>query len=96
MNVKTAAIFHANDAMFLLTTNTIKVEEPSQTKLVEDIIVKGAGYWSITREPRIEGLVLRTVEALGYVPGQMSNCLPQSELKREPPATIPFPLVSRP
>ena len=91
MNVKTAAIFHANDAMFLLTSNTIKVDEPSQTKLVEDILVKEAGHSSITRDPRIEDLVLCIVEALGSAPGQMSNCLSQSELKREAPATNPPP-----
>jgi hypothetical protein len=76
-NVKSAAIFHANDAMFLLTTKSIKLEDPSQTKLVENILVKGAGHWSVTRDPRIKDLVLCTVEALGSTPGQTPNCPPQ-------------------
>ena len=73
-NVRTAAIFHANDAMFLLTTKTIKLEDPSQTKLVENILVRDAGHWSITRDPRIKDLVLCTANALTAVPGQMSDC----------------------
>ena len=81
-NVKAAAIFHANDAFFLLTTKTIKLEDPSQTKLVENILVRGAGHESVTRDPRIKDLVLCTVEALGSSPGQMSDCPSQSEIKR--------------
>jgi hypothetical protein len=73
-NVKAAAIFHANDAMFLLTAKAIKLEDPNQTKLVEDILVRGAGHWSVTRDPRIKDLVLCTVGTLISVPGQMSNC----------------------
>ena len=73
-NVKTAAIFHANDAMFLLTTKTIKLQDPSQTKLVEDILVKGAGHWSVTRDPRIKDIVLCTVESLSSAQGQVSSC----------------------
>src|SRR5579863_7179426 len=81
-NVKAAAIFHANDAMYLLTTKTIKLEDPSQTKLVENILVKGAGHWSVTRDPRIKDLVMCTVETLGSAPGQISSCTPQTETKR--------------
>jgi hypothetical protein len=73
-NVKAAAIFHANDAMFLLTTKTIKLEDPSQTKLVENVLVKGAGHWSVTRDPRIKDLVLCTVEAVGSAPEMNSSC----------------------
>ena len=73
-NVKAAAIFHANDAMFLLTTKTIKLEDPSQSKLAENILVKDAGHWSVTRDPLIKDLVLCTVEALGSVQGQTPNC----------------------
>lgn len=72
-NVKVAAIFHANDAMFLLTTKTIKLEDPSQTKLVENNLVRGAGHWSVTRDPRIRSLVLCTVDALRSRPGQSPN-----------------------
>jgi hypothetical protein len=85
-NVKAAAIFHANDAMFLLTTKTIKLEDPSQTKLVEDILVKGAGHWSVTRDPRIKVLVLRTVESLDGAPEQATNCSPHPG-----PSRIAFP-----
>ena len=75
-NVKAAAIFHANDVMFPLTTKTIKLEDPSQTKLVENILVKDAGHWSVTRDPRVRNLVLSTIEGLRSVPTQMSNCRP--------------------
>jgi hypothetical protein len=77
-NVKAAAIFHANDAMFLLTTKTIKLEDPSQTKLVEDVLVRSAGHWSVTRDPRIKDLVMCTVDALSSAPGQRPNCPSQS------------------
>jgi hypothetical protein len=73
-NVKAAAIFHANDAMFLLTTKTIRLEDPNQSKLVENVLVKSAGHWSVTRDPRIKDLVMCTVGALGSAPGQMPNC----------------------
>jgi hypothetical protein len=76
-NVMTAAIFHANDAMFLLTTKKIKLEDSSQTKLVENVLVKGAGHWSITRDQRIKALVLCTVNALSSAQGQMPNCTSQ-------------------
>jgi hypothetical protein len=72
-NVKAAAIFHANDAMFLLTTKAIKLEDPNQTNLVEDILVRGAGHWSVTRDPRIKALVMCTVEALVSTPAQKPN-----------------------
>jgi hypothetical protein len=86
-NVKAAAIFHASDAMFLLTTKSIKLEDPIQTKLVADILIRNAGHWSVTRDPRIKGLVLCTVEALSSAPGQMSTCPFQSELERAAPVT---------
>lgn len=73
-NVRAAAIFHARDALFLLTTKRIKLEDPSQTKLVENILVRGGGHESVTRDPRIHDLVICTIEALGFAPGQMSNC----------------------
>jgi hypothetical protein len=72
-NVKAAAIFHANDVMFPLTTKTIKLEDPNQTKLVENILVRNAGHWSVTRDPRVKNLVLSTIEGLRPVSTQMSN-----------------------
>jgi hypothetical protein len=77
-NVKAAAIFHANDAMFLLTTKKIRLEAPSQTKLLEDVLVKSAGHWSITRDTRIKTLVLCTVQSLDQTAEKTSNCIPQS------------------
>jgi hypothetical protein len=73
-NVKAAAIFHANDAMFLLTTKTIKLEDASQTKLIENTIVKGAGHWSVTRDPRIKDIVICTVDAISTDPRRMPDC----------------------
>jgi hypothetical protein len=77
-NVKAAAIFHAHDVMFLLTTKTIKREDPSHTKLVENTLVSGAGHWSITRDPRIRSFVICTVESLDPRPGQSPNYPSQS------------------
>ena len=64
-NVKAAAIFHANDAMFLLTTKTIKLEDPSQTRLVENILVRNAGHWSVTRDHGSRTLFYAQSNALG-------------------------------
>jgi hypothetical protein len=86
-NVKAAAIFHANDAMFLLTTKTIKLEDSGQTKLVESILVNDAGHWSVTRDPRVRDLVLCTVESLVSAPGHMSHCPSRPELSLEAPVT---------
>jgi pimeloyl-ACP methyl ester carboxylesterase len=77
-NVKAAAIFHANDALYLLTTKAIKPEDPGQTRLVENTLVRGAGHWSVTRDPRIRGLVICTVEALESASGLESNRPSQS------------------
>jgi hypothetical protein len=63
-NVKAAAIFHARDAFMLLTTKKIKLEDPSQSRLVENVLVRDAGHESVTREPRIRDLVMGTVELL--------------------------------
>jgi len=81
-NVKAAAIFHANDALFFLTTKTIKLEDPSQTNLVENILVKDAGHLSVTRDPRVKDLVLCTVQALGEAATQKPSCPFPSDLKR--------------
>jgi hypothetical protein len=93
-NVKAAAIFHANDAMFLLTTKTMRLEDPSQTKLVDDILVKRAGHWSITRDPRIKDLVLCTVETLNSAPGHAPNCPSEADPKRSLLSSNPHPFTS--
>jgi pimeloyl-ACP methyl ester carboxylesterase len=63
-NVKSAAIFHANDALMPLTTKHLRVEDPTHTKILADVKVAGVGHESITRDPRIRQLVLETVERL--------------------------------
>ena len=63
-NVKSAAIFHANDLLMFLTTKNLKREDPTRTKLVANVRVAGAGHESITRDPRIRDLVMQTVENL--------------------------------
>lgn len=63
-NVKSAAIFHANDALMFLTTKHLRREDPEHTKMLENITVAGAGHQSITRDPRIRELVIKTVQDL--------------------------------
>jgi hypothetical protein len=63
-NVKSAAIFHANDALMFLTTKHVRREDPQHTKLVADELVPGAGHISVTRDPRIRELVMETVQSL--------------------------------
>jgi len=63
-NVKTAAIFHANDVLMFMTTKHLRLEDPASTKLIADVKVSGAGHESITRDRRIRDLVIQTVEAL--------------------------------
>ena len=63
-NVKEGAIFHAHDALMFMTTKRLKVQDASKTKIVADILVKGAGHLSITRDPRIRALVVKTIERL--------------------------------
>jgi len=72
-NVKAAAIFHANDTMFLLTTKKIRLEDPSQTKLLEEVLVKNAGHWSVTRDARIKALVLCTMQTLSHASRQKND-----------------------
>jgi len=62
--VKCAAIFHARDILTFMTTKKIKAEEPSQTKLVANVLVHGAGHESVTRDPRIREMVLNMIETL--------------------------------
>jgi hypothetical protein len=63
-NVKSAAIFHANDVLMFMTTKNVKCEDPNYTKMVADIRVAGAGHESITRDPRIRELVMDMVASL--------------------------------
>ncbi len=63
-NVSTGAIFHAWDALMFMTTKHIHMEDPSHTKLIADVLVKDASHLSITRDPRIRGLVLDAVSKL--------------------------------
>ncbi len=63
-NVSTGAIFHAWDALMFMTTKHIHMEDPSQTKLIADVLVKDASHLSITRDPRIRRLVLDAVSKL--------------------------------
>jgi hypothetical protein len=63
-NVKSCAIFHANDMLMFMTTKHVKREDPNYTNVVADVNVAGAGHQSITRDPRIRELVMATVESL--------------------------------
>ena len=63
-NVKAGAIFHARDILMFMTTKKIKLEDPLHTKVLANVLVKGAGHESITRDPRIRELVLSTVNDL--------------------------------
>ena len=63
-NVKEGAIFYADDAFSFLTTKNVRLEDPSRTRLVEDVHVDHAGHLSVTRDPRIRELVIRTIEEL--------------------------------
>jgi hypothetical protein len=47
-----------------MTTKRLKLEDSSKTKIVANILVKGAGHISITRDPRIRALVVKTIERL--------------------------------
>jgi len=63
-NVNYAAIFHARDVLMPLTTKRLRLEDPSHTKLLANITVEGAGHESITRDPRIRDLIMKTIENL--------------------------------
>jgi hypothetical protein len=63
-NVKSAAIFHANDVLMFMTTKHLRREDPDHTKVVANVTVAGASHQSITRDPRIRELVMQTVETL--------------------------------
>jgi hypothetical protein len=63
-NVKCGAIFHARDILMFMTTKNLRTEDPVHTKIVANVVVKGANHLSITRDPRIKMLVLNTVDSL--------------------------------
>jgi hypothetical protein len=63
-NVKAAAIFHARDILTFMTTKKIRAEEPSQTKLLANVLVRGAGHESVTRDARIREMVMNVIESL--------------------------------
>jgi pimeloyl-ACP methyl ester carboxylesterase len=63
-NVKAGAIFHAHDLLMFLTTKNVRLEDPTKTRLVANVLVSHAGHESITRDPRIRDLVLHTIEDL--------------------------------
>lgn len=63
-NVKNGAIFHARDVLMPLTTKHLRLEDASRTTMVANITVERAGHESITRDPRIRDLVLRTIAEL--------------------------------
>jgi hypothetical protein len=63
-NVKSAAIFHANDVLIFMTTKHVRLEDPNHTKIVADIKVAKANHQSITRDPRIRKIVMDMVEGL--------------------------------
>jgi pimeloyl-ACP methyl ester carboxylesterase len=63
-NVKNGAIFHARDVLMPLTTKHLRLEDASRTKMLANITVEGAGHESITRDPRIRELVMRTIANL--------------------------------
>ena len=63
-NVKAAAIFHARDILTLITTKKIRAEEPDKTRLIANVLVRGAGHESVTRDPRIREMVMNLVARL--------------------------------
>lgn len=63
-NVKSAAIFHANDVLMFMTTKHVRLEDPAHTKIVADVKVAGANHQSITRDPRIREMVMNMVASL--------------------------------
>lgn len=63
-NVKRGAIFYAHDYLMFMTTKRLKLQDASKTTIVADVLVKGASHLSITRDPRIRDLVVKTIEQL--------------------------------
>ena len=63
-NVKQSAIFYAHDYLMFMTTKRLKLQDASKTTIVADVLVKGASHLSITRDPRIRELVVKTIARL--------------------------------
>jgi len=63
-NVKAGAIFHARDVLVFMTTKNLRLEDASHTKILANVTVEHAGHESITRDPRIRELVMKTIESL--------------------------------
>jgi hypothetical protein len=63
-NVKEGAIFHANDILMFMTTKRLKLQDATKTTIVANVLVKGANHLSITRDPRIRDLVMKTIQQL--------------------------------
>lgn len=63
-NVKTAAIFYASDPLGLITTKKARVQDAAATVLLADKGVKHVNHWSVTRDPEIRELVIRSIKRL--------------------------------
>jgi pimeloyl-ACP methyl ester carboxylesterase len=63
-NVKNGAIFHAHDVLIFMTTKSLRLEDASRTKILANVTVQHAGHESVTRDPRIRELVMKTIESL--------------------------------
>jgi len=47
-----------------MTTKQLRMEDAAKTRIVAAVLVKGANHLSITRDPRIRELILKTIEQL--------------------------------
>ena len=63
-NVKAIAVFHARGVLMFLTSKNIRIENPQNTTVIANLVVKGASHLSITRDPQVRDVVLSTVDAL--------------------------------
>jgi hypothetical protein len=63
-NVKAGAIYHAHDLLMFMTTKQLRMEDAAKTRIVAAVLVKRANHLSITRDPRIRELILKTIEQL--------------------------------
>jgi len=63
-NVKAGAIYHAHDFLMFMTTKRLRLQDSAKTRIVADVLVKGVNHLSITRDPRILELILKTIEHL--------------------------------
>jgi len=72
-NVKNGAIFHARDVLIFMTTKNLRLEDASHTKILANVTVAHAGHESITRDPRIRELVMKTIESLRAAPAMKTT-----------------------